>query len=147
MHWSAQGRSMDPSLQLMWGAPSLQLSHSGLQLLVKLLGRPSQLTVAIYTSYLHWHTHSIRSIFSIKCFLAKPEACNCRKGISRDVPHQRQYQEHAQSLGFFLHCQSACSVQVIGCIETRLSNLASLHISCCFLGFTCFLNTWRRPRS
>ena len=26
-----------------------------------------------------------------------------------------------------------------------LMHLASLHISCCFLGFTCFLKTWRRP--
>ena len=86
MHWSSQGRSMDSSFQLMWGAPSLQFGHSCLQLVVKLLGRPSQLTVAIYTSYLHGHKHSIRSIFSFNAFCQNLKPVIVGK-VSWEMPH------------------------------------------------------------
>ena len=147
MRWSSQGRSMDPSFQLMWGAPSLQLGHSCLQLVVKLLGRPSQLTVAIYTSYLHGHKHSIRSIFSFNAFCQNLKPVIIGK-VSREMSHTGTNIKNALNpLVSFNAVNKPVQVQVIGCVDTHLSNLASLHISCCFLGFTCFLNTWRRPRS
>ena len=68
--------------------------------------------------------------------------------VSREMSHTGTNIKNALNpLVSFNAVNKPVQVQVIGCVDTHLSNLASLHISCCFLGFTCFLKTWRRPRS
>ena len=159
MHWSAQGFS-----HLGWFISRSQLRHCGLQLLVKFLGRPSKLTVAIHAGNLVWPT--LWCWFLWTKFEAAVKICwyfnsTLRSSkleqnlefvivgeISWEVSNPGPNVEDALKLLTFSNAvNQPCKAWLSVLVSWMQIYLASLHISCCFLGFTCFLKTCRRPES